>query len=135
MGYRDIFEDLAPDERVHMLQSAEEMHFATGQTIIEQNRPNQSIYIVLDGEVSVHSSGALLAKLGLGSIFGEMAFLTGNTASATIIAAAETTVLRVGHQHIADLIEEKSEFGARFYRSIAATLAVRLKHTSDKIRN
>ena len=135
MAYRDIFDDLTPDERVDMLKRADECVFEADTPILIEGKPNGAIFVILDGEVLVSKNGVQLAALGLGSIFGEMAFLTGEDASATVTAKTATTVLRVDHAQIAQLIEEKRDFGTRFYRSLAGTLAVRLKRTSERIQN
>ena len=133
-GYRDIFDDLTPDERVHMLHCAEEQNFRVGQPILVEGQPNQAIYVILDGVVRVSKANVHLANLGLGRIFGEMAFLTREPASASITAVQETTVLCISHDQIAALIDDKPDFGIRFYRSLAGTLAVRLRQTSAQVR-
>ena len=133
-GYRDIFDELTPDERVHMLNGADEEHYLMGQSILTEGQPNQAIYVIVDGLVRVSRANVHLTNLGLGNIFGEMAFLTSEAASASVSAVQETTVLRIDHEHIAELIAEKPDFGTRFFRSLAGTLAMRLKHTSAKVR-
>jgi CRP-like cAMP-binding protein len=135
MAYRDIFDELTPEERVHMLQHATERVFDAGTAILVEGEPNRSIYVILDGVVEVHRASICLARLGLGSIFGEMAFLTGEPASATVRAHTPTTALQVDHEQIAALIQQRPGFGIRFYRSIAGTLATRLKHTSERVRS
>ena len=135
MAYRDIFDELKPNERVNMLQRATNKACEAGEIILEEGKRNRSIYVIVDGEVEIRRNGHALATLGLGSIFGEMAFLSGEPASATVIATSKTQLLQVEHESILALIEDCPEFGTRFYRSIAGTLASRLKYTSEKVQN
>ena len=134
MAYRDLFDDLMPRERVQILQQADECTFDSGMSILVEGGPNSAIFVILEGEVEILRAGVRLATLGLGSIFGEMAFLTSEAASATVRAIMPTTVLRIQHEHVWGLISAQPEFGTRFYRSIATTLALRLRSTSDRLR-
>jgi CRP-like cAMP-binding protein len=138
MGFNDIFDELEPAERVELLDHASEETYQDGERIIEQDQENPNIYVLLDGEVSVrrwHEDGTdvEVARLGVGAIFGEMAFLTRDTASADVVAAGEVTALRLGHEHVQHMVRKAPTFAGRFYRSVAVTLAVRLRNTSRKL--
>ncbi len=55
-----------------------------------------ALYIVADGDVSVLSSdGQILAMLGAGDVFGEMALLDGSTRKATVKTVGPATLLEI----------------------------------------
>lgn len=138
MAFRDIFDELEPAERVALLDRASALSFAPGDTIIAQDRENPNIYVVRDGEVKVTlqqdgSDEVEVARLGIGSIVGEMAFVTGEVASANVIAVDEVMVLQVGHQHVSEMVSDDPRFAGRFYRSLAMVLAERLRDTNRRL--
>jgi len=138
MALSDIFDDLEPAERVNLLEQASEESFDDGARILEEGQANPSIFVIVDGEVAVRKrgqdgNGIEVARLGLGAIFGEMAFLTRESASADVVAVGAVKVLRLGHEHIQRMVRKAPEFAGRFYRSVAITLAERLRETSRKL--
>ncbi|MCB1645244.1 MAG: cyclic nucleotide-binding domain-containing protein [Pseudomonadales bacterium] len=66
---------------------------AEGEVIIRESNDDLSSYILLTGSVQVRKSGAdkPLARLGPGSLFGEISFLTERKRTTSVIA--ETTVI------------------------------------------
>src|ERR671936_216639 len=73
-----------------LLEKAQQVTFGKGDTILEGGAFRRAIFIIDNGLVRVEQSregkGIALAQLGSGDIFGEMAFLEGRSASASIIA-------------------------------------------------
>ena len=68
-----------------------------------------------------------LARLGVGSVFGEMSFLSGERTSATIRTMTEVELLRLPHRQLRTFLANDPQFSGQFYKSLAVTLASRLK--------
>ena len=136
MAYDDIFSELEIPERVRMLEQAERRAYKDGDVVVQENARNEHIFAILDGEVLVilgeGDSAVELASLGVGAIFGEMAFLSHTTASASIIARGDVELICVGHDHIANMVDQDPGFAGRFYRSLACTLAERLRIANQR---
>ena len=139
MAFLDVLDEMVPSDRVEILTRAEELKFEDGQIIIEECVENRSIYFIIDGEVEVHSIAptiadadrfVLLATLGVGSVLGEMTFLTHEKTSARVVASGAVTTLTLDHRKLGQLVQSEPELAARFYRSIAITLAHRLAHSN-----
>jgi len=138
MAFSDIFDELGTAERVSLLGHAESASYPTGAAIITQGQPNKSIFILFDGQVHVeckNSDGEVrrITTLELGEIFGEISFLTGEPATANVIAEGDVKVMRIGHSLIRSMIKEDSAFAGRFFHSIAVTLAKRLGRTNTQL--
>jgi len=75
---------------------AREVTFAPGETIIEQQSPVDTFFIILEGEVEVglrQRNGLVqLARLTRGDFFGEVELTRGGKAIASVRAAPETAV-------------------------------------------
>ena len=137
--FSDTFAELEPAERMMLLDHATDRTFEDGESIIRQGTDNRNIYIVAEGEVRVEleplqegDPPMVLAHLDLGSIFGEMTFLTHSGASANVVAEGPVNLLCLEHAHLHQMIATDPKFGCRFYHALAVTLADRLRNASQR---
>src|SRR5579871_7051244 len=59
--------------------------FQDKTAIVRAGETDGTLYVVLDGAVSVRRRGLPEVTLGMGSVFGEMALLDGGPRSATVV--------------------------------------------------
>ena len=90
----DLFAPLDAESRARLASSLREQRFGSGEDIIRQDAPGDSLFIIARGRVEVRVSvdGAhrRLAALGPGEFFGEMSLMTGAHRTATCTALADT---------------------------------------------
>lgn len=106
-------------------------HYSSGQVVFEEGYPADGVYLICSGKVKVVKYRAgkeiLLATLGEGSIFGEMAFIDSRPRSATVIAIEDTWCykhnkdvfldkiknldpkIKMIFQNLVDVVKEKSK--------------------------
>jgi small-conductance mechanosensitive channel/CRP-like cAMP-binding protein len=106
----DILAPLSADEH-RTLAAATQVHvYSKGETILKQGQAGDSMFVVHDGTVSVRLLGekgtAELAQLGAGSIFGEMALLTGEARTADVVAISDVTTLEIGKSSLQPILAE-----------------------------
>ena len=139
VAFRKVFSMLLPEEEIFLLRSSAQHLYRENEVIIRQMQPYSGIYVIVEGEVHVeldqgYPSGPLnLARLGRGDIFGEMSFVDNEPTSANVIAKTDAEILVVDEDVIQSLLVGDPTFGKRFYHSIAATLASRLRDTNPRI--
>jgi MFS family permease len=78
-------------------QTAHNLSVPAGAAIVHQGEPGDRYYAIADGSVEVIKDGRLVATLGRGEGFGEIALLHGVTRTATVVAvtaAILTTIER-----------------------------------------
>ena len=140
MSFMDILDELNPADRMRFLEHGREIEFPPGGVVIDEGQINQSIYLVVDGEISVQREASVpdtlgtyveLARLGVGEIFGEMSLLTRSPATARIVAAGPVRLLELAHNQLNALMQVEPSLAGAFYRSVAITLAHRLEETND----
>ncbi|MGA2665435.1 MAG: cyclic nucleotide-binding domain-containing protein [Nitrososphaerales archaeon] len=80
-----------------LLDDAGEETFPAGHAIVKDGSLLANLYIILEGEVEVRKKKTVIAKLGKGQFFGEMAFLNDQPTgrSADIVATEETRCLSI----------------------------------------
>jgi CRP-like cAMP-binding protein len=106
-----------------------------GTLLIEQNQPVESIYILLEGTLSVSitipDNGVMVSKevaqLPSGEIVGEMSFIDMGNASATVTTATSSSLLGIPKVKLATKLEQDLGFASRFYQAMAVILVDRLR--------
>ena len=89
--------------------------FDVDEVIFEEGSSGRELYVVLDGKVEITRVGSgrktVLAALGKGEFFGEMAVIDGSSRSATAIAASpQTRVMRINHARFVYLVSQQPAF-------------------------
>jgi CRP/FNR family cyclic AMP-dependent transcriptional regulator len=82
-----------------------------GWSIIMETTPADSAYIVLAGTVQIRKGGEVIAHLGAGDVFGEIALVNHSLRNASAVAASPIKALRLGEDAIATLLEHDQAFG------------------------
>ncbi len=130
-----IFEHLNEREEQSLMEKAGISCFQADEVIIKEGDEHNAIYVILKGIVRVEkdSSGfpLELSRLNAGQIFGEMSFVSGVPASASIVADEEVEVYIIDNKLVKPILQSDPDLFGRFYQSLAAILSHRLHRTSD----
>ena len=103
-----------------------------GVNLIDEGKPLDSIFLVIDGSFSVRSAavgGKQIALLMSGEVMGEMSFVDAARPSATVQAVERSFVLSIPRRRLNAKLAEDNGFAARFYRALSMFLADRLRNT------
>ena len=83
-------------------------HYAAGEKIIEEGAAGDSLFLVDRGEVRVlrrlGGTPREIARLGEGECFGEMAMLTGQQRTATVVASTDVDVFMIDKAGFQDIL-------------------------------
>ena len=93
-----------------------------GWSIIMETTPADSAYIVLDGSVEIRKGGEVLATLGPGDVFGEIALVNHRLRSASVIASTAIRALRLEDEAVQTLIEQDPSFADSLRRTADSRL-------------
>lgn len=125
-----IFNRLEARE-VHRLKAICHLgHFAEGETIVKDNTPGNALFIVRKGVARVEKDEQVLAHLGEGEFFGEMALIDDCTSSADVVADTDCDLLVFHKGEFGALLETDHELALKVYKSFCSVLAERLRATS-----
>ena len=113
-----------PDAEIwELLRFAEWLELDAGVPIVKEGDEGDLLFVVIQGQVSVHKHAALVGALGAGECFGEMAWLTRSRRSATVRSEG-CVVLALRVQAIERASERcQVQFQKVFIRALAARLA------------
>lgn len=100
-----FFREIASAELRELVPRFVELRLKAGRTLLKKGEPNQTIYVILSGELSVDNGPVHLAKLQEGDLCGEMSCFVGETAGATVTALSDTHVVGIGGELYKKLIK------------------------------
>jgi small-conductance mechanosensitive channel/CRP-like cAMP-binding protein len=133
----EIFEPLTDDETMQLAKETARRTFAPGETIIRGGEAGETMFVVNSGAVTVQVADAegngkarVLATLTEGKFFGEMALLTGEPRSATVVAKEETEVFEIGHAPVKKLFNNNPYLVEALSRAVAERQAL-LKSSAE----
>ncbi len=138
MAMLKVFRYLQDDEFKSLLQTAESKTFKPGALLIRQGEEQTNLYILVKGSAKVvrdHDGFMVdISQRGPGEIFGDMSFIEGQPASASVEACdPEVQAIIITHANIKKFIQSDPTFAGRFYESLAAILSRRLRDTTDTL--
>ncbi len=93
----DLFSRLSDEQRAQIAAASSIRVFGNGETIVRQNEPGQSMFVVCSGAavVLLEPERREVAVIEAGGYFGEMSLLTGDPRSASVVARGDATVLEL----------------------------------------
>ena len=121
-----MFHDIDPARLKLLAFTSERVHFAQGQRFFSQGDPADAAYVILQGRAEVTldtPTGEIkIAELGQNALLGEMGILADSPRSATIIAAAPTTALRIDKRVFLELLAQFPQMSIAIMRELALRL-------------
>jgi small-conductance mechanosensitive channel/CRP-like cAMP-binding protein len=132
----EIFSMLSREERDGLRKEMQLRRFGRGERIIQEGAPGHTFYLVVSGEVSVRAGAgeAEVARLKRGQYFGEMSLLTGESRSATVLAATDAVLLELDRPAFARLFSQHQGL-ARELSAILAQRRSQLKAAAEAAGN
>jgi CRP/FNR family transcriptional regulator/CRP/FNR family cyclic AMP-dependent transcriptional regulator len=129
-----FFSQLETEEASSLARKLVPRRFGESQVIFHHGDPGGLLYIITAGKVKISytmpdGQEALLAILGAGDFFGELALLDDAPRSATAEAMDETETLTLHRDDFIGYIGENPDFAYHVMR----TLAKRIRHLNDQI--
>jgi len=97
-----------------------------GTRLTEEGQPVHELYFIQRGRLGVQARGAHVAELGQGCFVGEIAFLTGNAATATVVADEETRLIAFNHARLLAICKRDDQIAAAMHRLIGRDLASKI---------
>jgi len=110
----ELFKPFSEVDRSFIIQRFRHHHYRPGHMIVRQGDDGESLFIIVEGVVSItinveNNKNVEVGRLGAENIFGEMALLTGEPRSANVISLTETHLLEISKDDIAPLIAAQPE--------------------------
>jgi CRP/FNR family cyclic AMP-dependent transcriptional regulator len=136
-----IFRGLSEAEAGTLIEIADESTVTKGGMVFQEGDAGDAVYVVLEGSVEVlkkDKAGAQqqLAKMGDGSVLGEMSLVSGNAArSASALAVTDLKLLKMPSDRFAKLLKTDGVGALKVVHNLAQVLSRRLQLMDEKLVN
>ncbi len=125
-------------EEMEALKFGGEWVLAADEVLVSDGHEQRFLYMVVSGQVGIYKAdeqgrSQMIASLGQGAAFGEMAFLSGGVASASVQAVGECVLWRMDHERLLQFIGEHGFAGGQLCLNVASILSGRLVDGNRKV--
>jgi hypothetical protein len=128
-----LFEDMPWAARLQVSRIMREHYFAPGDVLVEEGTPGTSMFVIMDGEVSVRAGDSELARLGAGEHFGELSLADNLPRSASIVATSFGSAVSLSADQLADFCRQEPELGTILLWKLLRVLGARLRQTNQLV--
>ncbi len=136
-----LFRDLSNSELIKVSNLVQKVSLNAGGKVFKRGEAGDAMYLVREGEVEVvvdkpeddSNEEAVVAVLGEGELFGEMALVEGEPRSATVRARTEVKLFRIKKEYFMDLMQNDHEIAFKIYRRLTMVLSHRLRETTERL--
>ncbi len=130
----DWFASLTREELEDLAKQATTIHWDLGEVVFEEGDRGENCYVIHAGSVKVlrrfpDGRRITLARLGPGSVFGELALFNGERRSATVQACEPSVGIALGADRVMAILRSDPEAAL----SVAVSLADRLRATNERL--
>jgi len=119
--------------RKRLLQAAEALTLPDGAVLVREGEAGDALFLIVSGiaSVSIDNFGESkpVAELTDGAFFGEMAVITNQARSATVIARGELAVLKIPKQQVQEILADYP----KMKELVAKVGLARTEDTMDKM--
>ena len=126
-----LFVDLAPSELRLVEGLMHERSYLANEVIFDEGEEGHAIYIVLDGEVTitrtVNDKTSEIARLGVGTFFGELALLDGAPRSADARALNDVRLAVFFREDFLELLDTHGRVASKIARQLARHIGSRMR--------
>ncbi len=132
-----LFRGLSATELVEVATCIQTTRIDKGRVLFRLGEESDSAFVVRKGELSAYlqtmNQVQEIAKLGTGSVFGELCLVKPGSRSLTIRANVKTELLRIDRTAFESLRAKKSAAAYKIIRNICVTACDRLRTTNQFI--
>jgi CRP-like cAMP-binding protein len=130
----DWFASLTAEEIDALARGAITVRLQPEEVIFREGEDGDRCFVIQTGGVKVvrnlpEGGRVTLARLGPGSVFGELGMFEGERRSATVIATEETLVVGLGADQVVEVLRGDAEAAL----GMALTLAKRLRAANERV--
>ena len=132
-----IFQGLHKRHLGRILQAMQKRKYYTGEIVFQQGQEGKAVFVIRSGGVELSRSGSndkvtVLARRGLGQIFGEMALLEHQPRTATARVTEDGEIYLLYTATFESLLHRDPAVGVEIMRNIAAVLSALLRKSNEE---
>ena len=128
----DLFHGLSAEEVAKIVRRGTTIRVDKGEAIFFKGTTGSQMYVLLGGTVGIFDGERLIATLRSGDMFGEMALISNEPRSASVIAMEASHLFVLTETTFQRLINKRAAI--RILLNIVSTLSSRLRTATAKLK-
>lgn len=118
-----LFSNCSRRDLAAIARLAHEVELPSEHTVIRENaRVAYSFFVLLEGEAEVRREGSIVATLGPGDFFGELALILRRPRNATVTLTAPSRLLSISAHNFQPLLMSSPEIQFKLLEAVAERL-------------
>ena len=123
-----LFKNFAPFEFMKLMRVGKWLEAKDGEVLTTEQKPLDSVMLIYNGLVGVESKGEEVAKLKDGNFIGELSFITGGAATATVRALRPTRYVSWPKEAVRQLLNRNPSMKFAMQALLSTDLSKKLTH-------
>ena len=129
-----LFASLDDEAFAALTKEITEVDLSRGATLFHEGDPGDQLYFIVSGKIKLGRTASdgrenLVAVMGPGAIFGEMALFDPSPRSTSATAVSETRLAGLKHENLRKVIQHSPEVSAQLLQALAR----RLRRTNENL--
>ena len=129
---REALTGLDDSQIARLLKAAEWKNFQPGDVLTRQDAPVDALYFLCSGRANVEVDKSLVTYLEKGSFVGEIAYLTGNPATATVVIDEPSRALAFSRMRLAKVVAADDQINGIIYQILGRDLAMKMRRSNTR---
>ena len=132
---------LSPEKFAQIARIAVLQKYEVGEYIITEDRRSRDLFVICDGQISIRALNPMVVtreeeilKHSGVDIFGEFAFVDGQSRLASVLADTPTIAIKLEYDRFTDLLEKDPEIGFRVMQNLSSLISSRFREISDVLK-
>jgi CRP-like cAMP-binding protein len=126
-----LFSACSKKELQQLARKAEDRTVGAGTVLVREGEMGDAFYVIVSGQADVDRSGTVVATIGPGTFFGDLALLDRAPRNATVTAKTDMELIVLGQREFSAMLEESTAFA----RKLLMGLAHRLREMDAQTRS
>jgi CRP-like cAMP-binding protein len=129
---RHVFSGLPDADIARLLRAGEVRTAPHGEVLTRQDAPLDSMFFLLQGRATVSINQSFVTYLEPGSFIGEIAYLTGNPATAHVVIEEESRLLVLNKVRIAKMMAADEHLSGVLHQVLGKDLAMKMRRSNTR---
>jgi CRP-like cAMP-binding protein len=117
-----LFDGLSKGQLRQIRDLTNEVRYMENASIVKENEPGDSFYVIIEGQAKVQRKGRSLAKLVPGDFFGEISLLDGGERTASVVSETPMALLELKQRTFMKMLERQPDVALKMMQGLATRL-------------
>ena len=109
----ELFSELSSKELKDIVKLMTPVNVKAGRDLTVEGEPGREFMIIVEGTATVRRKGRVIATLGAGDFFGEMAVVAGVPRTATVTAETDMVLEALNRREFSTLLDESPKLAKK----------------------